>query len=564
MPSNTGFIISLTQHRLSVIHARRGRVLQAESISLDPQLWSEHWQGGLMRLDPPMRQLLSRFSSGRNGQATLLYQSPTLTKQIYPFDMGGAHARDAARSKLREAVGFSDPVSVCPLGEENASGQSSTMLAFSDREETLRSLYAWLNRCGVRVSSMIPNAIASIVCAADQAMQMNDGSVLFYFDTDISIIAHAEQGKLRLIRPADIGYQKLAESYQQVFGEKKSNPDQETDPHEVMTVANDCLFRYGIPFQPTDFFGIELRSEVLPCMAPVLQRIGIDVKQTIRFGIEGGSNLKKLYVSGPGAAIPSISKAVGEHLELHVQPVAGTEHYEPRKVGGLGTTEMHLIESSGMVQGLLPSVAHDEKLRKRLGRALLTGSAVALLAMGAEYTSATLQKAHVEHQMLREASRLNQVNTFDSDRSEVHQFASMISDISRLVTSKTKRVAHWDDLLSQIGEYTGQGVRVQELRADQSDDTPYMLINGYTVTENDLSPGQVLDQFVEKLKNVKCVESIKLGATSRIELATSTQPTPEQQHWGLQFTLRVMLVTTPSPYESYAVTNSKDADWIVP
>lgn len=546
------------------MQTRRGKVLQSESIALDPSMWSEHWQGGLMRLDLPLRQLLSRFSFRRKGTVTLLYQSPTLTKQIYTFNLSGSHARDASRSKIREGVGFTDPVSVCQLGSENASGQSSTMLAYSDREETLRSLYAWLNRCGVRVSSMIPHAIVSIVCAADRAMEMSEDSVLFYFDSDISIIAHAQNGQLRLIRPADIGYQKLADSYHQVLGENRSQQEQKPDTQELMSVSSGCLFKYGIPFQPTEFEGVELRSTVLPCMAPALQRIGIDVKQTIRFGIEGGADLKNLYVSGPGAAIPCISKAVGEHLELHVQPVAGFEQYEPSKFGGVGTTELHAINASGMANGLLPSVAQDEKTRKRLGRALLAGSAVALLAMGAEYTIASLNIGQTEHQMLSDAPRLNQVNTFDNDRSEVHQIASMIHDISGMVTNKSKRIAQWDALLSEIGKHTGDGVRIQELRGEHGDEEPYLLINGYAVAEEGNAPGQVLDHFVNQLERLECVGSVKLGATSRIEVSSPLQAAQAPTRWGIQFTLRVMMWTSPSPYENYAVSHTQESDWIVP
>lgn len=564
MPTINGHMISLTQNRISVIRARRGRVIESESIALDPQLWNEHWQGGLMRLDSPLRQMLSRVPSCRNGQVTLLYQSQTLTKQIYTLELVGAHARDAARSKIRESVGFTDPVSVCPLGGEQTPGHTSTMLAYSDREETLRSLYAWLNRCGIRVSSMIPHPVASIVAAADQAKGLDDDSVLFYFDSDISVLAHAHQGHLRLIRPADIGFQKLVDSYCQVYTERKSEGEDSPDPLELMAASSGSLFEFGIPFQPIEHDGIELRGAVLPCMAPVLQRIGIDVKQTIRFGIERGTSLRNFVVCGPGAAIPNITRAVGEHLELHVHRVNGSEKYEPRKIGGIGSTELHLISSSETLEGLLPSVAHDEKLRKHLGRALLAGSAIALLVMGAQYTAATLSIRHTQEQMLNDATRLSKVSSFDADRIRVHQFATIISDISALVAGKSKPAPRWTQLLSQAGEHVGDGVRIQEIRGEYTDKAPQLLINGYSVAENELPPGQVLDRFVTGLRQIDGVLSVKLGATSRIVLNTNTLSTDESANWGLDFTLKVFLETTPSPYERYTLTQTPEVDWIVP
>ncbi len=515
-----------------------------------------------MRLDLPLRQLLSRFSSIRNAPVTLLYQSPTLTKQIYTFDQAGSYARDAARSKIREGISYNDPVCVSSLGGDAGSGQPCTMLAYSDREETLRSLYAWLNRANIRVSSMIPTTVASIVCATDQAMSLSDDSVMFYFDSDISIIAHAQQGHMKLVRPADIGYEKLAESYQQVFREKKANQENPPDRQTLSAKSHECLFQFGIPFQPHEFENIELRSSVLPCMAPVLQRIGIDVKQTIRFGIENGADLKNLYVCGPGAAIPGISKAVGEHLELHVQPVQGSEHFESAKVGGNGSTVLSIMEKDTSVQGLLPAVAHDERLRKRLGRSLLAGSAVALLAMGAEYTIASLDRDRIQHQIMMDSGRMQAVSKFQSDRSDVQQAATMLSDIAGLVKAKSKPAASWGSLLAEVGNHTGTSVRVQELRGEYPDGSPFMLISGYVVAEGQLSAGQVLDGFVANLRAVEHVDSIKLGATSRVDLRSHSQGVDNQ--WGLQFTMRVLVNTAPFPYESYAASETQSTEWMVP
>lgn len=569
MQATNGFYITLSPNRLSVIYAKRGRVHQSESINLESTHWNEYWAGGLMRLDLVLRQLLSRFSAKRNISATLLYHSPTLTKQIYTFDQGGAYARDAARSKIREGIGLTDPVSVCSLGADTNANQPCTMLAFSDREETLRSLYAWLNRCGVRISNMIPSAIASIVTAASEAIDLDASSVLFYFDSDISIIAHSEGGILNLIRPADIGYRKLAESYEQVFAnnpvpEATIAPDDEsTHSQDAHSIATSCLFRFGIPFDPKEYQGVELRSRVLPCMAPVLQRIGIDIKQTIRFGISKGPELKNLVVSGPGSVIPCISKAVGEHLELHVHPVTGAEFFEPLVNGGNGSAELNLIQSSSPMPGLLPGIAEEDRLRKHLSRALVAGTAVAMLAMGGQYTVATLQQQQVEERMQLDAHRLRLVNSFENDRSQTQLIANMLGDIAGLVTSNSKAAPMWEVPLAEIGELAAEGVRIQEVRGEQGDALPFLLINGYALSQGEVTAGRVLDRFVEKLSQIDSVNSIKLGATSRIELLGVASEN-SGEGWGLQFTMRVLIETAPSPYESFANVDSADVDWSTP
>lgn len=122
MPVSSDFLISLSPTHLSAMSVRRGRIQQAETVRLDAAEWDGLWGDGLMRLDQPLRQLLSRFSGRSRVDASLIYQSPTLTTQVTTSDIAGAVAREAARTKIREVVGFDAPVSVCELGDASRAG----------------------------------------------------------------------------------------------------------------------------------------------------------------------------------------------------------------------------------------------------------------------------------------------------------------------------------------------------------------------------------------------------------------------------------------------------------
>ncbi|MFG0245827.1 MAG: hypothetical protein ACF8MF_07255 [Phycisphaerales bacterium JB052] len=565
MPAISGFIISLTPSKLSVIYARRGRVQQTESVSLDYDQWAEHWNDGLMRLDQPLRQLLSRFRGSKRMSATLLYQSNTCTKQIYPFDQGGAFARDAARSKLRECIGLTDPVSVCALGDQSGTAESCTMLAYSDREDILRSLYAWLNRAGVDAVGMIPLSVASIIFAAKDASRFDNQTAILYLGAENSIIAHCEQGELSLVRPADIGFSKLVESYRQVFSEQASENADNPVPTQEAPTPVECLFEYGVPFKPIECAGIELRSTVLPCMAPALQRICIDIKQTIRFGIGSKGNLKNLYISGPGASIPSITKAIGEHIDLHVQPVPGAEGYQPLLEGGGGSVELQLIETVMPTPGILPGIAGDEQVRRSLKTALVAGGAIAMVVMGAEYTHSTITQQRMNEQARNVAPLVQQVAQFEQSREKAKEVASLLGGIADLVAEQNRSTPEWVGPLAKLSEYAGEEVRVQEIRGDQGDSGFYIDINGYAVGTKDIAPGQALDRFVDSLRQNVCTQSINLGATSRLDL--SSNPGSDQSEppsWGLQFTLRVKIKAQESPYSGFAQVSPEQTDWIAP
>ena len=562
MTIHNGFIISLSPTHLSAIAVRRGRVLQSETTNLDPSNWKSLWSDGLMHLDQPLRQLLSRFSFSSRHGAILLYQSPTLTTQINSVEQGGAYARDAARSKIRETVGVDAAVNVCELGHAGNDGGGNLLFAYSDRDDTLRSFYAWLTRCGVRVTGMIPSSVVSVIAASEQALAEPGDTAVFYLDKHCSVISHATgAGELKLVRPADFGYESLVESYRQAIAEQYG---EDAPTHKDLdAAAQSYLFEHGIPFQVVQVDELELRSSVLPRMAPALQRIGIDLKQTIRFGIDNTSALNRLTVVGPGAAIPSITKAIGEHLELSVACAPGSDQYDPGCAGSSGSTEVAYITLPSGMPTLLPKIAEETLFRGELKKALAAGVAFAGVVMGGQYMLAQKQIDDIRSQMGRDVMRYEQVVAFEETSQQVQQAQQVLSKIASLVSDQTDDRTNWEVPLAQLANLTGEGIRVQELRGEHNGVKPELKLNGYSVALEDRNPGQVLEQFVNALSKLDNVVSVSLGATSRVNLSSPHQNEGEEE-WGVQFVLSVQLDTRESPYSAIAQFGAESEDWIQP
>ncbi|MHA7812688.1 MAG: hypothetical protein ACX94C_04755 [Phycisphaerales bacterium] len=564
MSITNGFIISLSQTHLSVLSVRRGRVHQAETTRLDPREWNEQLADGLMRLDQPLRQLLSRFSSSPRNAVTLIYQSPTLTTQITNFEQGGAVARETARAKIREVAGFDASVCVCELGRSSTSAGKSMMLAYTDRDETLRAFYAWLNRCGVRVSGMIPSSVLAVTIAADQASREDGTGAVFYLDKHCSVIGHAdEKGQLTLVRPADIGFETLTDSYKQVLLEHAASEGEEENGQNLDAEAQACLFEYGIPFQMQQRGEIELRSSVLPRMAPALQRIGIDVKQTIRFGMEDPKELTRLTISGPGAAIPSITKAIGEHLELQVSLVSGSDEYNPACAGASGSTEAMFIRMQSQVPAILPRIADEERSRSRFKKSIAAGVALASLAMGGQYAYSTHQMQTIADGLRTQEGRTSRVASYEESREHVQLTQSMLAEMAKQVTTYSGDRPRWGDALAYLSTLSGESVRIQEMRGELEGDQPMLILSGYSIAAQDQSPEVVLDSFVEALNEAEFVTGVELGATTRIELASYEDTSEQEPEWGSQFSLRIMLGSTESPYNAIAGVQT-EGEWTQP
>lgn len=543
-------IISLAPDKLSAATVRKGRVVQGEQIDLNSEDWEGIWSDGLMRLDQPLKQILSRFSSRSLPSATLIYQSPTVTQQVHTFDLHPEAAREAALAKIRDGIGLSDPVQSCLLSDPSVQTDSATVLVYSEREEQLRSMYAWLNRCGISVKSLVPTSVAMMETAAKIAANTEPDTAVFYLGTDVSVLAYATESGIKLIRSAEIGYRKLVTGYMQAFscesagGAKDERPASAEHNADAAVEAAKMLFVHGIPMKNNDINGIELRSTVLPILAPVLQRFCIEIKQTFRFGLREERMPKNLMITGPGASIPMMTKAISQHIDMHNLVDHSVEGFNPNEAFGRGSMERTLIESRACPDGLMPEIARDAKTRSLLNRSLVAGGIAAAIVMGGEYVIATLEYKKITNHIDTNSARLKAVTAFHEQSQSASELVVSIKEVSQLVSDTVEGLPQWHSILTDLAAITSDSIRVQELRGEYSKGSPYVEINGLAVAESEKATGQALNKFLSELEGLDGIDQVGLGATTRISMG--------DDKWGRQFTMRVTLKLEPMLHHSFA------------
>lgn len=559
-------VIHVSPEALSVALVKKNRILQTESMGLDIQNWDALWADGLMSLDQPIRQLLSRFPTKKFPSAVVLYHSPTVTQQVHSSELGFTQSRETGEIKIRETIGFTNPVESSLLDDSTGKGGGSTSLVYSDREESLRSLYAWLNRSGVQASAFIPTSVATIETTAVLASKVEPETAVFYIGADVSVMAFVNESGLQLIRSAEIGYRKLVDGYMQ--GIKNSRGEHESlvtesneDVDEMQACkgkseAFDFLFEHGIPFSPKEVGGIDLRSNILPVLAPVLQRFCIEVKQTFRFGLGGAEMPKHLILCGPGASIPHMSKAISQHIDMHIQLAKDTQNYEPGVPFGVGTIEHSIASQSAVHGGLLPEIARDAATRSRLNRSLVAGLALAATVMGGEYANTTIQSNQVSELIQRDALRLQAVAEFKQQLESVSTMSGTIHDVSSIVIETVEGAPNWLDGLVDISHLASDSVRIQEVRGEYSGQNPIIEINGYAVADSGKESGEALNAFISSLEAVESVSDVALGATSRISVSDN--------QWGRQFTMKIQLHAVPLPHEVLVYKKVTTSEWGTP
>jgi len=554
-------IISLSPDMLSVAKIRKGRIVQGERIELDSKEWAKVWEDGLMMLDQPLRQLMSRFSS-RCTNATVIYHSPTVTQQIHRFDLAPSLALEAGISKIQGSIGHIDPVETCVLSDTSNSDSDTTVLVYSEREEQLRSLYAWLNRCNIRANSFLPVSVASIIITNEIALSAQRETAVFFLGSDVSVMGYATESGIKLIRSAEIGYRKLVDGYIQAnikqcrsVSTDQAQAGDQIDA-KITSDALNMLIEHGIPVGETIVNGINLRTEVLPLLAPVLQRFSIEIKQTFRFGLNGVDMPKNLMICGPGSMIPHIGKAFSQNFDMEVQIDPGAESFSILEAFGRGTLEFSMLNTKVQLDGLLPAVAREAHVQSRLTRSLVAGAALAAIVMGGEYGMAAYQYRQISEQIKNDAPRINTVNQFREQLASASSMSNTISDVAGLVSSTVESIPQWQGVLSELSTITMGSIRVQELQGQYAPDASVIVVNGIAVSNTERASGEALNQFVNALKAVDGVSSVTLGSTSRISV--------DDDQWGRQFSMSIELETELLPHEGFAHSSDKKSGWEMP
>ena len=538
LKSKDKLTIVLTPEHLTMARTHGNRVLQAERLDLNSEKWDDSWGGGLHQFDQPLRQLLARFGgSGKKWDADLFYTSPNSICRVDITKQDRVASVAEMVNVLRQTVGRSHPADALCL---HSNEQSSLVLGVADTESNLQKLFAWLNRSNVSVDQMLPVSSSVVRQAVIRTQNAPDDSVVLYLSGRSSVIAFSDGGSMKLIRLIDLGYDSLADVYRRAMAQHDMDQDSENqndDQESKIGCSNDAvemLFKHGIPLgQKTQS---EQLKKIMPSLAPVLQRISIEIKQTLRFASSIETLPLNLRICGPGAAIPQIGVALGQSLDLHVDTEPAANAYEPDQIFGNGTDERAAACDSSMDIEILPKAAHEIRTRKGLDIGLRIGGFVAAVFLGGQFFYVIQKSGNIESQITDQS---NVIQRIESDRDRRHAIRSMAGSIGAAATLIEETMGNqtdWVGLLSGLPDEDGDLIRINEIQGQMNGTHPVLNLTGMAVAETEGSDAsQVLSRYIKSLKENMVVKRIEIGSTSRSRIDEST--------WGLNFVLSIELVS---------------------
>ncbi|MDX2115858.1 MAG: hypothetical protein SFZ24_09620 [Planctomycetota bacterium] len=535
-------VIELTPSRGEAAVVRGGRVEKAHAVRFDPGDWAEQWPAALLRRGGVIAEMVRQLG-GEGLEASLIVHSPSgvVTVHSCPASAGQEGACGAAELAV---VGMA-PASVVlgevetrPLFRDREGGAEHApqrwTLAAAEAESTLEALESVARGCGARSPVVIPGdalAAAAAIAELRAARPQEEASAVLWMGEDRSVFAAGNGARLRFARMISLGTESLVEALCRApAGAGSAQGAFSRDQ------AREFLIRAGIP-QRDDVIDAERGlkgASVLPLIQPVLQRLSVEIKQSLRFGLTEAERQKvRLRIAGPGASVRHLSRV------LAAQALGGPDQVHE---DGAAPAVDRLSTENGLIAALLEMAAppvtvwrrshREEVVARRARKALRVGLAAAGMIVCADAALTALDLAEMK---ARPAT-----SGVPTDLPEKLAAARQASDaLSAQVTSRTLAQPPWAPLLSHIARTAPEHVRVSGISFDTREGGAGMTLSGFVDAAGHAQPAPaLLTRFLQDLAQTPLLGDLQLRQAARSDQqdASSSQ----------QFRTHAPVISVPS------------------
>lgn len=514
-------LVEIGPGRLQAGVWRAGALSPVHTVTFDESIWEGAWKEGLRPLDAALREALGALGGDATTHPTIgFYHSPTAVADVFTFPGGGRASAEAALLALGESAGFpldENPHDHCLLKTDPATtGADGTTLdkqahrlIAADTDEGASAVTSWLERAGLRVKAIAPISAAHIKTLIDEASGTDHtgATIMLRVGEHRSQLAASIGGRLRLVRHVSLDLQTLTQALTLPMTVRSA-----AGPSEARLSRDEAramLFRAGIPGK--DKVIDESRgltgAAALPLLQPVLQRAIVEMRQSLRFGLEEQEREgARLVVIGPGSAVPNLGEMLGALLSLKAEPPACPgEHRTDLEDAGAHASTLGI--------NLLPRGAVVTQGVRRVRMALVAGAACAAAYAGIDAAVTWHQTRELagEIESLREPTE--RAREYLEKREKAAERDKRMSRLRRAIDGALGEAAPWSAWMEDLATLTPRSVKLRDITMTADSGAAKCEVRG------EISPDETgraeIGPFVSALEKSVLVSNVSLGGTQR-------------------------------------------------
>jgi hypothetical protein len=516
----TRVIIEISPTRLELVVLKGDAVGASRAARLSVPGYADNWPGVLSGLGTQLSALVGELGAS-GAEATVLYHSPTAATGVFACAeaAGAAGAQRASRLALSETASFkleSNPSALERLWTDKSTDPANPAqahtLGIADTEATTKAIADWVTQSGLTLTALIPVEVPGTVAAVDAALRLatpESVALVLYAGEHGSTLAAASPGRIRFIRQIAIGSESLVAV---LAREHKSTAEAGTATLDAQAAA-ELLTSAGLPERGRAFDAARgiMAEAVLPLIQPILQRCVVDIKQSLRFGLEEKEReTATLHGMGPGGRIGRLIPLIAEQAGLRA-----TKPAEPHACDG----NIHTWMTAGrrLTINLLPRGLRAEMTSRRIRRALWAGVGVALAVVTADtfVTRASLTQEKKAGESLKQ--RLDAAKPATSIQERLVATQSGLESARQRLAGKLDSTGAFDGAMAMISGCTPASIRLTQIHFTFDNNKPVCRLTGHAPLAAGEDSNAALRGYMDALTAVPIVRACRLGATQRGE-----------------------------------------------
>lgn len=509
-------IIGLSPSAVEVGQFQGGECVAYDRVAIPPGDWASNWSKQLRPLDAALQQSIRKLGIDSRRSVEVVYSGPDTVVDVVSLNATGDDALRAAGLSLAE--GMPGTVGSAPshveilAADPEGADRLTHVLAVAERDESASVVVEWVRRAGLSVRTLIPAGALAVQAAVRELLAGDEKGTrsLLLLGEHRTIIAAANGGSLRCVRSVAFGFEALADA---VVRASSVATEERAEGGPGYETALRVLLTAGIPRRDQPMGIGDLRGEsVLPFLQPVLQRLVVEIKQTLRFAV-GESELARshMVLTGTGSAIPRFAELLSGQIEIPVTVSAGAKMRLVDEASELaGASRM---ERSGF--RFLPHVEVTRREGRLRNRCLAAGAGLAGVLLAGDALLAMSAKRDVDAGVATLLPRLGTVREEAALRASAADMGLRVGAEERAVREALGECPDWGALFGEIANLSAHPIRLLEVSVTQT-------INGYSASIRGLSyvekteQGEASDSlgaYITTLQGSPLICSVELGST---------------------------------------------------
>lgn len=511
-------ILVIGTDSLEGVLTRSGRILAEQTHRVDPEDIRTVWESGLSSLDSPLEVLSAKLQC-RSGDRVVVLGRPSVGSTV--------HREGPSTDKTLQRTNELAAAHACTGFESNELStrtwswaanpedqDSRVLISGSVPDVVLNEIERWVSRAGLRFEGFVPLQMWETALAMRAAQTSEPGTVCCRIGPEYTVLVATSAERGTVVRAVDFGVQVLAGVYERAAVHREMAGDRD--------VAWRHMFEHGVRWSAGQKSN-EVVRDALPMLAPVLQRLNIELKQTLKYQVGANSLAERLRCFGIGNLVPGLGDAIAAHLELSYnagEPEHNESESRPSVIREFTPVALRTLLC---LELFVPrEVTHARRVRRLASVAAQSGVIAAIMVFG-EHRLVSIQADRVENQIAEVQQTLKVYETSEGIHRRLHEDRNGAIDQVIMLDLAIGHAPHWPAVIRKLTE--SEDLLIETTRVTSRDGRVTATITGRAPA---LNGDSILREQMRDWRSS--------GLVLRVEPTSLVRQSSGQAAW-LQFTL---------------------------